>query len=176
MYVGGSSVSYHVAAERGAPFINVGYPDQPCTGDGDCWSAGEELRLGHGDVRDDIDFLLHRGAAVSGRVINSANGQPLAATLSGYDADFNYVWSTTTRADGSYVSPAWLPGTFYVSASPTWNLWSLCAFYANRPCPAAGEDPGSVMPTPLAIGTDEIRQDIDFEFLIDVIFQGGFDE
>lgn len=173
VYVGGSSISYHVAAEPEAPFINAGYPDQPCTGDGDCWFAGEELRLGHGDVRDDIDFRLHRGAAVSGRVINSANGQPLAATLNGYDADFNYVWSTSTREDGSYISPAWLPGTFYVSASPT---WSLCAFYANRPCPAVGEDPGSVMPTPLAIGADEIRQDIDFEFLIDVIFQAGFDE
>ncbi|MEO7324726.1 MAG: carboxypeptidase-like regulatory domain-containing protein [Dokdonella sp.] len=173
VYVDGSGPDYHVAAEPGAPFINVGYPDQACTDDDDCWAAGDALHLAQGDVRDDVDFLLHPGAAVSGRVINSVNGQPLVAILSGYDADFNYVWSTITREDGSYTSPAWLAGTYYVSASPIFT--SFCAFYANRPCPADGGYPGSVMPTPLAIGTGEIRQNVDFEFLVDEIFQAGFD-
>jgi hypothetical protein len=31
------------------------------------------------------------------------------------------------------------------------------------------------MPTPLAIGTGDIRQNVDFEFLVDEIFQAGFD-
>lgn len=175
VYVDGSGPGYHVAAEPGAPFINTGFPDAPCANDDDCWGAGDALHLVHGDVRHDIDFLLHRGAAVAGRVINSANGQPLAAVVSGYNADFDQVWSAITRQDGRYTSPAWLAGTFYISARPL-DLWSVCAFYANRPCPADGENPSTVMPTPLAIGTGEIRQNIDFEFLIDKIFQSGFDE
>jgi hypothetical protein len=48
-------------------------------------------------------------------------------------------------------------------------------FYENVPCPPSGIDPGSVMPTPIALSLGEVRRDIDFPLDLETIFRGGFD-
>lgn len=94
-----------------------------------------------------------------------------------YDRDFNLVWSGDVYDSGKFLSGAWYPGTYYVEASgyPGFTGLAGCAFYDSRPCPVAGQDPASVLPTPIVLSRGEIRPDIDFRLDADSIFRSGFD-
>lgn len=156
------------------PFVDQLYPGMPCI-EHRCSGAGQTFNPARGEVIDHVDLTLQPGAAIAGTLFNAATGLPQKAGVLVYDQDFNLVWSGIF--EGPYSSRAWLPGTYYVQAiaygdglTPTG-----CAFYEGRPCPADGEDPASVVPTPITAGAGEIRDGIDFRLNGDSVFRDGFE-
>jgi hypothetical protein len=125
-----------------------------------------------GSLIEGIDFTLEHGAAIAGRVVDALTGQPMQPSIELYDAQFRPLWNGLGDADGTYRTPAWTAGTFYVEAL-TFGPWA-CAFYDSQACPVDG-NPASADATPIAVATDEIRSDIDFRLSVDAVFANGFE-
>lgn len=174
-YTAENSIPIHVFTFGSQPYIDQVFPgiaciQRPC-------SSGQTFNPTRGDVFDHVDFALQAGSAVEGTVLDATTGMPYVGTVSLYDSTFNLVWSGDLDSSGSYASGAWYPGTYYVKAEgyAGYAGYDGCAFYDARPCPADGQDPAIVAPTPITIGAGEVRTGIDFHLLGNLLFVNGFD-
>jgi hypothetical protein len=149
------------------PHIDQVYPAIPCILS-DCLSQGEILPAASGAVYRNVDFVLSLGASIAGHVNTTA-------FVYLYDASFSLVWVGGNDEHGEYASAAWLPGTYYAKVFASTSTAMVCAFYDARPCPPDGVDPGTVMPTPIALSLGEVRSGIDFAIREDAIYASGFD-
>jgi hypothetical protein len=118
----------------------------------------------------DRDFVLGEGARIAGTVALPAPGY---ATIQLVDAATDgVVWSAATDNAGQFLSPPWLPGSYYVTAS----AYALtCQAYLDAPCPAPGESFAQVGATALQFVGAETHAGIDFFLQADVLFRGTFE-
>jgi hypothetical protein len=164
---------YYVGTRNGAPYIDVAWPDTPFIDSHDIAQA-ESFTFAHGDQLADIDLALPTGGAMRGVVSSASTGAPLDdAVITLFASDSRPLWTGRTASDGSYATPAWYAGTYYIEANWLWSP-SACAVYSGRPCPADDESLFSVDPTPLRLDAGEIRS-VGFTLDTDTIYRDSFD-
>jgi len=175
MYVGTGHASYWIYTRGTQPYIDQRYPGIPCAQY--CGDGAQIFNPPRGSVIEHIDFALQPGAAIGGRIFDAATSLPLEGHVYVYDSNLNIVWEQPIYDgdDGTYLSSAWYPGTYYVRAVGYFGRSSVCAFYDGKPCPASDQDPATVMPTPITVGAGQILNGIDFHIDGDPIFRSGFE-
>jgi hypothetical protein len=173
MRAGNFAFPFKVFAHHGQPYIDQSYPGAPCTF-GTCGSVGEGFRPAVGDVFEHVDFALQQGAAVSGTIVDAATGLPpppgTSTTVVLYDSAFHPIWSGSADEHGRYRSDAWYAGTYYVAVGSPFD----CVYYDAVRCPFSDQDITAISPTPLTVGTGEIRDGIDLHVRQEVILRNGF--
>jgi len=176
IYSGEMEVPFRVLTQDSQPYIDQVYPGIACILY-PCADAGQIFGSAVGSVAENVDFSLQPGGAVAGTIYDMATSLPRIGFIDVYDSAFNLVWSRDVDESGTYLSGAWYPGIYYIKARgyPGSHEFEGCAFYDARPCPAAGQNPADVMPTPIVLGAGEIRSGIDFRLDANQIFRSGFD-
>lgn len=154
---------FRLHADGTADHVSMIFPALPCPRD--CDLGGEMQVVAEGsDTR--FDFALPRGGTIGGQIIAPTPGM---MTLSLHAADDGRrLWSHAMDvADPDYVSPAVLPGSYFVRVSG----WDGCEVYANRPCATSGTAESG---TPVPVSAGQITSGIDFVFDDDFIFHDRF--
>jgi hypothetical protein len=174
-YKSSSTSPFRIFTRDAQPYIDQLYPGIPCIRHflSQCGEGAQTFNPPRGSVVENVDFALQPGAAISGTIRDAATGSTRGGHIYVYDSDFTVVWDQSIDESGAYLSGAWYPGTYYVKAVTGYPTG--CAFYDARPCPAEGEDPTTIMPTPLQMGAHEIRGGIDFHLGPDTVFSNGFE-
>ncbi|NJL29784.1 MAG: hypothetical protein HC897_18780 [Thermoanaerobaculia bacterium] len=110
-----------------------------------------------------IDFALDRTGSLSGRVVATTGGQPLAAVDVVINrADGSFVRRVSTGTTGLYHATDLGPGS-YVVATSTDGVF-LDEVYDDVSCIVEGESScESVMGTPIRLGRGSVVSGIDFE-------------
>jgi hypothetical protein len=99
------------------PYVDELYNNLPCPA-GNCdLSTGTPVPVTVGQTTSGINFALSLGSNIEGFVTDEQCGEPPCTPISGatveiYDALGNTVYSTTSDQFG-YVTPAFVPGTYY---------------------------------------------------------------
>lgn len=108
----------------------------------------------------EIDFALQPAGAISGRVVDSVSGAPVAGiSLSAVDSMGNSRRTTTASPSGDYTLSGLLPGTYTVRVNDTGDSGYLAQMYANVPCPwGSCSGPG----TPVTVSAAATTSGIDF--------------
>lgn len=175
LYVGGNFRQFKVYTSGSQPYVDQLYPDIPCISLIFLCPPGKWFNLPSGSVIEHVDFALQPGAAITGTIRSAATGLPRSGQVIMYDENFNIVWEgNVDSTNGSYLSGAWFPGTYYLKAKGS-GASTDCAFYQGRPCPIGEQTPASVRPTAIVLGGGEIRRNIDFRLDAEVIFRNSFD-
>ena len=160
------------ATTQAPGYIDQTWKGPPCypyycpysgTGQGIAFSTPDQIVTG-------IDFALHRGATISGRItLADYPDVPIPNVYvvifrQDYQLDlFQALW---TDSNGEYHSDAWTDGTFYIEAE---DLYGNCVIYPNIVCGDVDEG------TPITLSPGEQRTGIDFQFSNDKIFYSGFE-
>jgi hypothetical protein len=159
----------YIATNNVSPFIDQVYPSTPCLTGHTCTTTGAALSTTRGVVFSNVDFYLARGSSMSGHVDN--HGETGTSVVSIYDQTMHPLTNAFAGANGLYITPAWMPGTYFLAA----RLGSACIFYSAQPCLYGDQDPATFQPTPIALSDGEIRTDIDFVlYPTDLVFHDGF--
>jgi hypothetical protein len=83
-----------------------------------------------------IDFLLQRGATISGRVLNATSGVAIPnIDLDVYSSDRSIIGSidATSAADGSYILGRFPAGTYFVRGDPAVGQPYVLSYYDWQP-------------------------------------------
>ncbi|MEM6795641.1 MAG: carboxypeptidase-like regulatory domain-containing protein [Acidobacteriota bacterium] len=135
------------------PFLNAAFPDAVCSGP--CPEEATPFSVPADSTVEDIDFVLRRGARITGRV--RADGVPLrGARVSLFDQDGFSKTEVLADDAGRYVIGGLLPGGYRLSADDpetTGEVWP------GVPCtPACDPLAGDV----LSLELEEVASGIDF--------------
>lgn len=177
LYTSERSWAFNVYTRGAQPYIDQLYPAIPCILYflSQCGDGAQLFAPVRGGVIEHVDFALQPGAALAGTIYDRASGLPrYGGRVEVYDSQFNVVWDGGTDESGAFQSGAWYPGTYYVKAKGFAGP-AGCAFYDGRPCPISGQDPASVLPTPITLGAGEIRTGVDFRLDGETVFRSGFE-
>ncbi|HEV7923227.1 MAG TPA: carboxypeptidase regulatory-like domain-containing protein [Thermoanaerobaculia bacterium] len=143
---------------NGDPTIDQVYPGYNCPVSGCSWSAGTPVTVTTGVDTTGIDFSLHGYGTIAGTIRDASTG----GTEKGTAVSFIRVGSSSaavsvaTDANGRYVSPLLVPGSYYVEASGFgFNTFvypaTQCTAY---PCDRSGATPVAVEIDGAAAGID----------------------
>ncbi len=138
------------------------YDDLPCH-DGNCdVTTGTPVAVALNATTGGVDAALDLLGAISGIVTDSLTGGPIdGVRVEIWDAESDYVTSTTTDSSGNYEVPQLGPGTYYVTTENYQDY--LDELYDDLPCLAgapSGCDPDKGTAVVVAIGTT--TEGIDF--------------
>jgi hypothetical protein len=163
----------HVLTVSGRPYVDQVYPGIPCIFGQNCNAQGQDFAVQAGDHIQSVDFSMQLGGSLAGQTSFASGAPSPFATVWLYDSNFELVWSSSTDYFGLYQTPAWPPGIYYAGAANGWG----CSFYMDRPCPADGQSPSSVQPTPIPLAQSAAPEYINFTLPVpDPIFRNGFDD
>ena len=124
--------------------------------------SSAEFTVTPGVTTPDVDLALSRGAQISGRITNAATGDFIPGVFVNiFDAANFNVASTSTGADGRFVSPKGLaPGTYYVRTSN--NLGYVDELFDDRTCLSCRPSDS----TPIVITGTTNRDNVDFALAV----------
>jgi len=166
-------IAYQAVTTRGAPHIDVAYPNVPCIIPDDCVTDGLAIPTTLGAAIE-ADFQLPLGASLSGSVRDAMNDMPVQAFVDIFDAEGHFIWTGHTDANGDYEAAAWTEGTFFVRAYAD-GMIPVCQVYADHTCPADASPPNATDATPVPLQTGQVLDGIDFRLNLERIFNDGFD-
>jgi protocatechuate 3,4-dioxygenase beta subunit len=163
-----------VGTKNASGHLDVNWPAFPRPGyQNTCYLTGSEFAVATDEERLATNFSLDQGASVSGHVSDAATGLPIRAAIAIRDDQGREVWrGGSSAADGNYVSTGLPNGTYYVHA---WyeNALSPSQLYQAIECGFAFIPPlGGA--TPLSLTVPLTRTGVDFIYVVDRLFYGGF--
>jgi len=161
-------------------YVDIAWPDTPIYLSTYCDALdGSTLTFSSADQDlSGIDFALHSGAAISGRVTASEYpDRGVSARIQIWkstDDGLSLAWSGTTDSDGYYGSNGLQTGTYYVLAE--YDQFLQCQVYLGQSCDTPSGPPGVNPAQATAINVDEIATHGGVDLQLNVeIFHGDFD-
>ena len=127
----------YVKTSNNLGYIDEVYNDLPCPGGITTCSASEQgtgLAVSAGVTTKGIDFALAVGGTISGTVISSVSGTPLADVyVYVYNSAGGSLGSVKTAGSGAYRKSGLATGTYYLRTSNT--LGYVDELHNEQPCP-----------------------------------------
>ncbi|MCF6299532.1 MAG: carboxypeptidase-like regulatory domain-containing protein [Proteobacteria bacterium] len=130
---------------------------------------GTDIVINSLNTVNNIDFLLNKGASLSGKIVDNDSSNPLPnySFLMVFD-ELNYVITTMfllgtnldPLADGNYFIGGLLPGSYYVQGGDLGFDFYQRKVYNNMPCYWSGCDRSTG--EAIVLGSNDHMEDIDF--------------
>ncbi len=158
------SDTYYVATSSSPDHIDELYDDVSCADGpptGCSVDAGTPVVLANGTTTGGIDFVLDRGGAISGSVVDSATGvaPPGSTNMRLYDGAGAYI-STLSVYGSDYTVGGLEPGTYYLLASHSGYVDQV---FDDLPCPGGSYTQcDATTGTPIAVALNSVVAGVDF--------------
>ncbi|MCF6318234.1 MAG: carboxypeptidase-like regulatory domain-containing protein [Proteobacteria bacterium] len=157
------------------------YNNKPCYWSGCDRSTGVPIVLGVRQAVNNIDFLLERGGKISGTIISTTTGFPIAdanVQVQFLDSNEVVVGGARTKSDGTYISARALPAGDY--SVRTGNLFAgiltqpyVNEKYDNIVCSGLACD---LTTADVNVTVDNVTANIDFALDVGLSFSGTITE
>jgi hypothetical protein len=154
--VGLPAGTYTARTSNSVGYMDELYDDLKCA---TCsTSAGKPFTVTAGAATTGINFGLGRGGRITGTV-RSVTGNALLPFVSVqvYNAQNQFVTSTSTNQNGVYTTSGMAPGTYFVRTSSSSGGF-INQLYASLPCVSCSASTG----TPVQVSGTETTQNINF--------------
>ena len=181
----------HVATYRAPGYIDLLWPNTPCAPSDTCVLAPHDANsidfsTPH-QIVTGIDFALHRGASVAGRItmteypgvgVGDAN---VGIYFDDGQSGPRLIEQLVSDSNGAFSSDGWSPGTYYVAAwyaAPAPLFLSDCEFYGAIPCDPAQTPPNLSVPPgaqAIVISTTNVTNGVDVSIRVQDIFRADFE-
>lgn len=174
--------TFHAYTQSGAQPTHTDeiYNDILCVGSCyvyDAEASGAPIAVTSGAATTGIDFLLDRGATISGTVRHPTTlGQPVAIDVELYARIGSNLWRVDTvrlTGGGPYQFAGLPAGSYFVS---TYNELFLDEVYNNRTCLGRCQTDEMAAGTPVTVGTGGSATNIDFDLALGGSLSGTITE
>lgn len=143
----------------------------------DAEASGTPIGVTSGAVTNGIEFLLDRGATISGTVRHPTTlGQPAPIDVEVYARVGSNLWRVRTvrlTGGGPYQLTGLAAGTYFVA---TYNDLFLDEVYNNRTCVGRCQTDEIAAGTPVTVGTGGSATNIDFDLVLGGSLSGTITE
>ncbi|MEM8930307.1 MAG: carboxypeptidase-like regulatory domain-containing protein [Acidobacteriota bacterium] len=161
--------SYTVSTTFNDGYVDELYDDMPCfrgvDASPDCSASdGTPVRVELSETTTGIDFALDLGGSITGRVRAAATGEPLSGIdVNVSDADGNFLFDTSTDAEGRYTLRGLPTGQYLMLAiDDSFRPRYFGQLYDHLPCARGCSTLGA---TPIDVTLAQTTTAIDFDLL-----------